>query len=75
VHPQRLAPPLLLSATEDDIDIHGDPEAIWPSWVAGDLRRRPIHSGHHQAEDAPDEVAGRGPRSSVRVLGQGDRPG
>jgi len=26
-------------------------------WVAGELSRVPIHSGHHQAERAPDEVA------------------
>jgi haloacetate dehalogenase len=50
-------PTLLLTATEDDIDIHGDPEAIWRPWIAGELRRVPIDSGHHQAEQAPDEVA------------------
>ena len=50
-------PTLLLAATEDDIDIHGDPEAIWRAWVAGQLRTAPIHSGHHQAEQAPDELA------------------
>jgi haloacetate dehalogenase len=49
-------PMLLLAATEDDIDIHGDPEAIWRPWVAGELRIAPIHSGHHQAEQAPDEL-------------------
>jgi haloacetate dehalogenase len=50
-------PTLLLTATEDDIDIHGDAEAIWRPWIAGEFRRVPIHSGHHQAEQAPDEVA------------------
>jgi haloacetate dehalogenase len=50
-------PMLLLAATEDDIDIHGDPVEIWRPWVAGSLEYRPIHSGHHQAEEAPDEVA------------------
>jgi haloacetate dehalogenase len=50
-------PTLLLTATEDDIDIHGDPEAIWRPWIAGELRRVPVNSGHHQAEQAPDEVA------------------
>jgi hypothetical protein len=25
--------------------------------VTGELRSRPIHSGHHQAEEAPDELA------------------
>ena len=50
-------PTLLLTATEDDIDIHGDPEAIWRPWVANELRRVPIDSGHHQAEEAPEQVA------------------
>ena len=55
---RRIAcPTLLLAATEDDIDIHGDPEAIWRPWVAGELRGAPIHSGHHQAEGAPEELA------------------
>jgi haloacetate dehalogenase len=49
---------LLLVSTGDDPGIHGDPEAIWPSWTAGELRSRPIHSGHHQAGEAPDELAG-----------------
>ena len=50
-------PTLLLNATEDDIAIQGDPEAIWRPWVTGELSSRPIHSGHHQAEEAPDELA------------------
>jgi haloacetate dehalogenase len=49
--------PVLLVSTEDDLGIHGGPEAIWRSWTAGELRSRPIHSGHHQAEQAPDELA------------------
>lgn len=48
---------LLLVSADDDLDIHGDPEAIWRPWVAGELRSRPIHCGHHQAEQAPDELA------------------
>jgi haloacetate dehalogenase len=48
---------LLLASTDDDLDIHGDPEAIWRPWVAGELSSRPIHSGHHQAEQAPDQLA------------------
>ena len=54
---QIACPMLLLAATQDDIDIHGDPEAIWRPWVAGELRSAPIQSGHHQAEQAPDELA------------------
>ena len=48
---------LLLASTGDDLDIHGSPEAIWRQWAAGELHSRPIHSGHHQAEQAPDELA------------------
>jgi haloacetate dehalogenase len=48
--------PLLVSA-DDNLGIHGDPEAIWRPWVVGELRSRLIHSGHHQAEQAPDELA------------------
>ena len=44
-------------ARPSDLDIHGDPETIWRPWVAGELRSRPVHSGHHQAEEAPDELA------------------
>jgi haloacetate dehalogenase len=50
-------PMLLLVSAGDDLDIHGDPEAIWRPWTAGELRSRAIHSGHHQAEQAPDELA------------------
>jgi haloacetate dehalogenase len=53
---QIACPTLLLAATKDDIDIHGDPETIWRPWAAGPLRSAPIHSGHHQAEQAPDEL-------------------
>jgi haloacetate dehalogenase len=55
---QVQCPMLLLVAAQDDIDIHGDPVAIWRPWVAGELRSASIQSGHHQAEQAPDEVAG-----------------
>jgi haloacetate dehalogenase len=50
-------PTLLLVAADDDIDIHGDPAQIWRPWVAGELRSALIRSGHHQAEEAPGEVA------------------
>jgi haloacetate dehalogenase len=54
---QIRCPMLLLASTEDDIDIHGDPGQIWQPWVAGQVRSAVIHSGHHQAEQAPDELA------------------
>jgi haloacetate dehalogenase len=50
-------PTLLLQAAEDDLDIHGDPVAIWSPWVSQTLERHLIPSGHHQAEQAPTEVA------------------
>lgn len=59
---------LLLVSTDDDLDIHGDPKAIWRPWAAGELHSRPIHSGHHQAEGSPDELA----RMLLEFLG---RPG
>jgi haloacetate dehalogenase len=50
-------PTLLLESAHDDLDIHGDPAAIWRPWLARPLRHRIIDSGHHQAEQAPDAVA------------------
>ncbi|GAB3085803.1 alpha/beta fold hydrolase [Isoptericola nanjingensis] len=50
-------PTLLLESTGDDLDIHGDPAAIWEPWLDRPLRHRQIGSGHHQAKEAPDEVA------------------
>jgi haloacetate dehalogenase len=50
-------PTLLLEAEDDDLDIHGDPAAIWAPWVADHLDHATIPSGHHQAEQAPVQVA------------------
>jgi haloacetate dehalogenase len=56
---RRIAcPTLLLEAEYDDLDIQGDPAAIWAPWLERPLTHRTIASGHHQAEEAPDEVAG-----------------
>jgi hypothetical protein len=49
---------LLLVSTGDDLDIHGDPETIWRPWLAGELRSRPIHSGHREAAPHPTEDNG-----------------
>ena len=48
---------MLLESVDDDLDIHGDPAAIWAPWLVQPLVHRTIASGHHQAEDAPDQVA------------------
>ena len=50
-------PILFLWATEDDmVELYGDPVAIWRDW-ADEVEGRPIDSGHHMAEEAPDAVA------------------
>jgi haloacetate dehalogenase len=55
---RRVACPMLfLQAARDDIDIHGDPVAIWRSWVSGPLTAAVVDSGHHQAEEQPGQVA------------------
>jgi haloacetate dehalogenase len=50
-------PTMLLESADDDLDIHGDPAAIWAPWLEQPLTHRVIASGHHQAEEAPDQVA------------------
>ena len=49
---------LVLWSSRDDLEeLLGDPLAIWARWTT-DLRGGgPIDSGHHMAEDAPDELA------------------
>lgn len=51
-------PTLVLWSARDDLEeLHGDPLAIWADW-ASDLRGGGrIDSGHHMAEEAPDELA------------------
>jgi len=52
-------PTLVLWSTGDDLaDLYGDVLAIWKPWTT-DLRGGPIVSGHHMAEDAPQELAAR----------------
>jgi haloacetate dehalogenase len=55
---RRVACPMLfLQAAHDDIDIHGDPVAIWRPWVSGPFSSAVIDSAHHQAEEQPGQVA------------------
>ncbi len=42
-------PTMLLESADDDLDIHGDPAAIWAPWLTEPLTHRVIRSGHHQA--------------------------
>jgi haloacetate dehalogenase len=50
-------PTLVLWSARDDLeDMHGDPLAIWADWTS-DLRGGGrIDSGHHVAEEAPEEL-------------------
>lgn len=50
-------PTLLLESSQDDLDQHGDPTMIWRPWLRRPLRHHIIDSGHHQAEEAPEQVA------------------
>jgi haloacetate dehalogenase len=54
---QVTCPTLVLWATEDDLeDLYGDVLEVWQPW-APDLRGHRFPSGHHMAEDAPEELA------------------
>ncbi|GAB3614742.1 alpha/beta fold hydrolase [Humibacter ginsengisoli] len=57
---RRLTMPLLvLWSLRDDLErLFGDPIPIWGNW-ATDVRGHGIDSGHHIAEEAPDELAQR----------------
>jgi len=66
---RRVACPLLvLWSRDDDLEeLYGDPLRIWRDW-ATDLRGgHDIGSGHHMAEEAPDELV-------EALLGFLDRP-
>jgi haloacetate dehalogenase len=52
-----MCPTLVLWATEDDLPIlYDDILGIWRGW-ADDVTGGPLASGHHLAEDAPEELA------------------
>lgn len=45
------------SAHDDLEELHGDPVAVWRAWVNAPVQGVKIDSGHHMAEDAPEELA------------------
>ena len=55
---RRLAiPTLVLWSSRDDLeDLYGDPLRIWRDW-ADDVSGHSVDSGHHMAEEAPEELA------------------
>jgi haloacetate dehalogenase len=61
-------PVLVAWSTRDDMEaLYGDVLAVWRPW-ARDVRGAAIESGHHMAEEAPDELA-----SVLRSFFAGDR--
>jgi haloacetate dehalogenase len=55
---RRIGCPVLFvwSERDDLTDLYDDPAAIWRDW-ADDVRVSSVDSGHHMAEEAPDELA------------------
>lgn len=50
-------PALLLWSRRDDLErLHGDPVRIWRDW-ADEVSGHGIDSGHHMAEEAPEDLA------------------
>ncbi len=50
-------PLLVLWSLQDDLEeIYGNPLTIWKDWASG-LDGHGIESGHHMAEEAPDELS------------------
>jgi haloacetate dehalogenase len=51
-------PTLVAWSIHDDMEeLYGDPLAVWESWVSGPLQGARIDSGHHMAEEAPEQLA------------------
>ena len=51
-------PVLIAWSARDDLEeLYGDPVAVWRPWIAGPLTGVRIDSGHHMAEEAPEELA------------------
>jgi haloacetate dehalogenase len=52
------APTLVMWSRYDDMEeFYGDPAEVWTPWCELPVRREVIDSGHHMAEEAPDQVA------------------
>ncbi|MEU1368980.1 alpha/beta hydrolase [Streptomyces sp. NPDC005803] len=72
---RRIRCPLqVVWATLDDLpDLYGDVPAVWRDWAGDRLEGRPIESGHHIAEEAPEALV-RAVRAFWRTTaGQGTR--
>jgi haloacetate dehalogenase len=56
---RRVACPMLVAwSIHDDMEkLYGDPLTVWRPWVSGSLQGARIDSGHHMAEEAPEQLA------------------
>jgi haloacetate dehalogenase len=56
---RRVTCPTLFAFSEhDDMEeLYGDPLSIWRTWVDAPLQGARIASGHHMAEEAPEQLA------------------
>jgi haloacetate dehalogenase len=51
-------PLLVMWSRSDDLEaLYGDPVAVWRAWSEHEPESRVIDSGHHMAEEAPEQVA------------------
>lgn len=51
-------PTLVAWSTRDDMEtLYGNPAAIWASWCSGPLVSGTVDSGHHMAEENPQQLA------------------
>ena len=57
-HGRRIQCPTLVAwSTRDDMeDLYGDLVPLWRPWVAGPISRARIDSGHHMAEENPEQL-------------------
>ena len=56
---RRIECPVLVAwSRHDDMELlYNDPASIWAPWCARPVQRAVIDSGHHMAEEAPEELA------------------
>ncbi len=45
------------SLRDDMEELYGDPVAVWRPWIDAPLDSARIDSGHHMAEEAPEQLA------------------
>lgn len=51
-------PTLVAWSTRDDMEtLYGDPTEVWRPWCSGDLMSGTVESGHHLAEENPEQLA------------------